>query len=828
MNRLVPVVLLLCAFGGGAAAEQSLVAVSNPEPGATRALLDAGLTVVRDMERYLLVVADEVELARLGDLGIRYEVLDPSMDGKTYYTATMRNASELPTLRSLVRVLRSDPFDAVIEATEEEALGAVAAGFEIARVFVRPIRLSRESDGGRLSKTMTADPFIQTMVDSVSGTLVDSYVQRLQDFKTRYCTTDSCQAAANWIKAKFESFGIDSVHFHAIGGNYKPNVVATIPGKGDPTKVVVLGGHYDSTSPSPTTNAPGADDNASGTACAIEAARVLASYDFNHTITFIAFGAEEVGLYGSEAYASDAAARGDDIIAAIAVDMIGYLASGDALDLDIIDNTGSVWIRDAAFQAAADYVPGFALVDGSLPGGASSDHASFWANGYDAILFFEDTGNYSPYIHTTNDLVGPSYNSPTLARNSVKTAVGLVATLAEPFRVGIVHTPLADTEDYTNPYRVVASISAAGALNADSLLVRYDAGSGFQTVPLAPTGNPEEYEGFIPAQMPGTFVSYYLVAEDTGGYRKTHPSTAPASVHRFFVGTVVTVIEDDFEIDRGWTAGVPGDNATTGIWERGDPQGTTSGGAQCQPEDDHTPAPGVNCYVTGRLAGSSAGSYDVDGGKTTLLSPAYDLSEYTIAFVSYWRWYTNSLGASPGEDYWRVQASDDGGTNWVYLENTTESRNSWTRYSFPLHEFIDLTSNVRFRFIAADEGSGSLVEAAVDDFAISIWDFSTAVAGAGDAAPKRPVLAQNVPNPFNPSTEIRFSVPAPGQKATLRVYDVAGREVRTLVQNEKISGSRSVTWNGTNEKGEPVGSGIYLYRLEVGGESLSRKLVLVR
>ncbi|MFH1679238.1 MAG: M20/M25/M40 family metallo-hydrolase, partial [Candidatus Eisenbacteria bacterium] len=652
--------------------------------------------------------------------------------------------------------------------------------------------------------------------------------QRFQDFKTRYCTTDSCQAAANWIKAKFESFGIDSVHFHTIGGSYKPNVVATIPGKGDPSKVVIIGGHEDSISPSQYTNAPGADDNASGTACAIEAARVLCGYDFNYTITFIAFGAEEVGLYGSEAYAGDAAARGDDIVAAVAVDMIGYLAGGDAMDLDIIDNSGSVWIRDAAFQAAADYVPGFSCVDGSLPGGASSDHASFWAAGYNAILFFEDTGDYSPYIHTTSDIVGLSYNSPALARNSVKTAVGLVATLAEPFRVGIVHTPLSDTEDYTNPYRVVASISAAGTLNPDSLLVRYDAGSGYQTAPLTATGNPDEYEGFIPAQPPGTFVDYYLVAEDTDGYRKTHPSTAPASAHSFFVGSVLTIIEDDFEIDRGWTAGVAGDDATTGMWERGNPQGTWSGGTPCQPEDDHTPAPGVNCYATGLAAGTSIGTYDIDGGKTTLLSPVYDLSGHTIAFVSYWRWYTNSMGSSPGEDIWEVQASDDGGTSWVYLENTSESRNAWTRYSFPLHDHIDLTSNVRFRFIASDEGSGSVVEAAVDDFAISIWDFSTAVEGGSGAAPERVLLAQNVPNPFNPSTEIRFSVPAPGQRVTLRIFDVAGRTVKTLIRNEKVSGSRSATWNGENDAGEPVGSGIYLYRLDTGKERLSRKLVLVR
>ncbi len=829
MRRLIPFLAILMAataLSAATAPMKALLSVDSPGPGTAALLLDEGITVVRDMERYLLVVVDEVELARFGDLGIPYTILDPSMDGKTYYTVTMRNESELPTLRSIARVLRSDRFDAVIEATEEEALEALGSGMEIARVFVRPIRKARAERIEPLSKTMTADALIQTMVGAVSGTNVDAAVQRLQNFVTRYCTTDSCQAAANWIKAEFESFGIDSVHFHAIPGGYKPNVVATIPGVGDPSKVIVLGGHYDSYAT--TNNAPGADDNASGTSCVLETARILSQYDFNYTITFIAFGAEELGLYGSEAYAGDAAARGDDILAAVCVDMIGYLASGDAMDLDIVDNTGSVWIRDAVFQAAADYVPGFSLVDGAVPGGASSDHASFWANGYDAILFFEDSGSYSPYIHTTNDRVGPSYNSPTLAFNSVKTAVGLVATLAEPFRVGIVHEPLADTEDILNPYPVVATITAAGALEPDSLLVRYDAGSGPQTLTMTATGNPDEYRAYIPAQAPGTFVDYFLVAEDTDGYRKTDPSGAPAETHSFFVGTIAPLYTDNVEVESGWTLGVAGDNATTGQWQRGDPQGTWSGSTPCQPEDDHTTAPGVNCFATGLTAGSGIGSYDIDGGKTTLLSPVYDLSGKTIAFVSYWRWYTNSLGSSPGEDVWEVQVSDDGGTSWVYLENTTESQNAWTEHTFPLHEFIDLTSTVRFRFVASDLGSGSVVEAAVDDFQVSVWDISTGIAGGENAAPARVQLAQNVPNPFNPSTEIRFSVPVPGDRVSLRIFDVAGREVKTLIRNEKVAGAKSVTWNGDDNQGAPVGSGIYFYRLETGRESLSRKLVLIR
>jgi hypothetical protein len=220
------------------------------------------------------------------------------------------------------------------------------------------------------------------------------------------------------------------------------------------------------------------------------------------------------------------------------VDMIGYLASGDVVDLDVISNTSSEWLRDRALSAGAIYVPGFAVVDGETPDGAGSDHISFWDQGYDAIMFFEDTDQYSPYIHTSADTIGLSYNHPNLAHQSVRVAVALIAELARP---------------------------------TDSVV----------------------------------------------------------------------------------------------------------GGGE-------TPA-------------------------ATLIS-----------------------------------------------------------------------------------------------------------------------LDQNVPNPFNPRTMIRFTVPPPGAAASLRIYDVAGREVAVLVDNEIVVGSREAWWNGTNRNGKTVPSGVYFYRLTAGREALTRKLVLVR
>ena len=88
-------------------------------------------------------------------------------------------------------------------------------------------------------------------------------------------------------------------------------------------------------------------------------------------------------------------------------------------------------------------------------------------------------------------------------------------------------------------------------------------------------------------------------------------------------------------------------------------------------------------------------------------------------------------------------------------------------------------------------------------------------------------LRQNMPNPFNPSTEIRFSVPKAGE-GSLRVYNLRGELVRTLRDGFFEAGTGSVVWNGRTDEGMNAGSGVYFYRLEVGGDSAARRMLLLK
>jgi aminopeptidase N len=103
----------------------------------------------------------------------------------------------------------------------------------------------------------------------------------------------------------------------------------------------------------------------------------------------------------------------------------------------------------------------------------------------------------------------------------------------------------------------------------------------------------------------------------------------------------------------------------------------------------------------------------------------------------------------------------------------------------------------------------------------------TELAPAGEAVPSFAFLDQNYPNPFNPATTIRFRLNEPAA-VSLRIYDAAGRLVRVLVEAPLSAGSHARAWDGTDSRGAEVSSGVYLYRLDAGSFSRTRKMILIR
>jgi hypothetical protein len=206
---------------------------------------------------------------------------------------------------------------------------------------------------------------------------------------------------------------------------------------------------------------------------------------------------------------------------------------------------------------------------------------------------------------------------------------------------------------------------------------------------------------------PGVDHTYVVRARDAAG------NADPNNVHMTATATALdaTIFETAFEPNNaGWSVTDPND-ATEGNWQWGDPVGTPY-----QPNDDATPN-GVNCWITGLAAGASNG--DVDDGTTTLISARYNMAAMVNPVVGYTRWFTNDQGGSPGDptDTFRIEVSNDDGANWTMLEEIGAGTPlAWVPVEVPIS--VAATTDMRFRFTAADLGQGSLVEAGIDDFSL--------------------------------------------------------------------------------------------------------------
>ena len=98
----------------------------------------------------------------------------------------------------------------------------------------------------------------------------------------------------------------------------------------------------------------------------------------------------------------------------------------------------------------------------------------------------------------------------------------------------------------------------------------------------------------------------------------------------------------------------------------------------------------------------------------------------------------------------------------------------------------------------------------------------------GIDAPLSVGIERNYPNPFNPSTAFRYTVPDPGAFVRISIFDLQGRVVRTLESEEKWAGEHTAVWSGRDDSGKSLGSGVYFYRIEIGQHHVTRKMVLMR
>jgi hypothetical protein len=402
-------------------------------------LMDLHVDVRQELGTCYLALATRDGLGRLRKAKLSYTVIDPSAGRREVLVVKLDGPSTLEALRAVGKAVAVEPGAAVFWTETGSPAEAAPPGLALKALSPRPITLrsGRPAVPRRAAAPVARlDPVVEGIVAQVAAANLSATVQDLQDFQTRHTSTTGCRASGEYLFGAFTALGLENVRFETFGALAgSRNVIAERTGETFPDDILIVCAHYDSTSGAYQTLAPGADDNASGTAAVVEAARILAAVRLDFTVRFAAFSGEEQGLYGSRAHAAAAQAAGDRIVGVINMDMIGYVSLLPG-SVDIYVNNYSSWIGDRMVEAAASYGGPSTdrIVDASM---VYSDHAPFWDAGYAALLAIET--DFSPYYHSTSDTLDKI--NPAFFTSVVKTSLGLLAELAQPVRDGYPNAP---------------------------------------------------------------------------------------------------------------------------------------------------------------------------------------------------------------------------------------------------------------------------------------------------------------------------------------------------------------------------------------------------
>ncbi len=551
---------------------------------------------------------------------------------------------------------------------------------------------------------------IDSVIALVSDTSLRNYIQAMQNFGTRYWNNANRDTVSRWVRAKYLQSGIADAKLDSFqySGTWQANVVATMPGTVDATKEFIVGGHHDCTS-SPTTNSPGADDNASGTAAALEMARVLklVNYQPAYTMRFMGYAAEEAGLRGSASYAQRARQANRDIRAMLNYDMIGNRTQTQTdRDVYVVWYTGSEALSNLHSAIARAYTTITPVLTTSYRSG--SDSYSFWQQNYKSVFLIER--DFSPYYHSVNDLL--QYLDMQYCRDIVRAGLATLLTL-DQMPPSVTGLRLRDKGDGTC---LVATWDSASVLDFSSYKVYVGRVLGLYDTSYTVTSRSKSITGLLQGQNYFVGVSIVDIAGREGFI--TELSGIPRSIPLPPAG--LTAESLGVPVHLKWRKNLELDLLGYNIYRRTHP---------------------------------------------------------TLGFVR--------MNSQPIIDTTWIDPSAPGGT--IYYATATDSVGN---------------------------------ESAPSDTVLGVP--LTGVDPFQQNAPYSFALYQNYPNPFNPSTQIKYEIGTRGA-VELKVFDVLGREVATLLQEMKSPGVYVAVWDAYAEA-----SGVYILRLRSDGRSASSRMILMK
>ncbi|MEO0127958.1 MAG: M28 family peptidase [candidate division WOR-3 bacterium] len=839
-------------------------------------LFEKEIDIIKELDNCAIAIIDDKEFTKLRDFD--YQILSKSPQEGDYYLLYQFNKPvELDKYGDL---LTKDNNVFLLKLKTDALLLLNREPVEIVRLSFKPIIKTN----AMTFPEVRSNPTIQQIVNSVNPDTILSFVRRLQNFRTRYSTHDSCFAAANWIRNKFLEYGCDSVYFQYHTSGYAPNVIGIKRGILYPNIYAIIDGHFDATSNQAPSIAPGADDNASGTVAALEAARVMRNYQFEYSARFIAFSGEEQGLYGSTYYANNARQQGDSILGVLNGDMIGYVDASPE-DCNVLTNSANTPFADF-FIACADTYTNLLTIKqtvSSIP----SDIQPFYDNGYHGLCNIEDYWPTNPHYHTTHDTIGAGYNNNAFATEVIKAEVAALCVLIKPYesnRPNVLLNRTAVVEDNNNNGRldpgenagIVCYVRNAGGVQAtnttarlrenDDYITLIDSTTTYGTIPAGDSANnsSDPFRVSVSSTCPiGHTVDFqlYIVCAETSWTRN-------------FSLTVGRPMPTDTGYYYVYWSGCPYQQAPVYNWFAIDTTQTQNPGTSLNLSDDQVRRVGLPFTFKyyglnyNRISISSNGFVTLDSA-TSSYATNYGLpntSAPRTCIAGLWDDLDPGVSGAPGDVYYYNDAANHRFVvEWFrvphYGANTTLETFEIILYDpayYPtptgdgeiivqyMNSMQQTDNTIGIQNYARNVGIQYYLDGTYHQWGVPITSqfalkFTTWPPTVGieekDGLSLRPENLNIVlmPNPFRNHCMIKFQIPnnsafrSSQSEISLKIYDVSGRVVKSFNPESCIlNHSSGIIWDGCDFLGRRLPAGIYFVRLEAGDFKQNEKAVLLR
>jgi len=865
-----------------ALAEPILIKLTLETPRDYTSASSLGIVAYHRFDDLILAEFEQTKLKELDRAGLRYQIIDENPWSAEYFLVFPVEGMSQVNLELYGKILLEDPNWKLIKTSPEKAIELKEMRYSVIPIHRTPIPLKYKPAVAAITPASKYSTGIDSLLNLISQDSLYAWDLRLQNFQTRYAYSDSMIKARDWLYQKFDSFGIDSLWLHEFYPDSQWNVVATVPGTIKPDKVIVVGAHYDSivkgSGADPFTWAPGADDNGSGIVATLEMARIIAQNPLPFTVMFVPFAAEEVPIMGSAFFAQYLYNNKTDVVLMINCDMIGHRVGSDS----VIAVSGASSVK-RYINLMINLAHTYTFLRPVYTGIYGSDEVPFSEFGFDAVAAHERVYSWAGW-HTNYDVIDSlSFpymkevvkmclatllsvgNAPSSVENLEVTngrdghTVYLSWSSNDPGENVIYYNVYYDTisGSYSNQHQVNATRDTLVNLKENTtyyITVSAVNAGGFESI----TNQEVSIELF-----PVTLDQGLLVVDETyinGFSNMVDGDSVNAFYNRALQGYTYA------QVNHSCPNCYPQNQIhlkelssfSPLIIHSEDNRGNRSLGM----DSDSTYSvlkkyllSGGKVIIEGRRNLSNGNDGEAMIRQFNVGDTPYDYLKIKSAYVPFWTPSDRSeefvgaqsqvsgypdlkvdslrvaqcsgglelLSRVPGVGYIDSLMAGEVIYKFHSAYDTSHSEGKPVAFSYLGSDYQFVYFDFPLYFIQEAQAC-SLLHQALSDLGM----FPSVV--EEDEKSKVPLsfsLKQSFPNPFNTETVIEYFLPKESQ-VKITIYNLLGQKVKILLDQRELAGQKRVNWDGKNEKGETLSSGIYFYRVETEDLAQTKKMVLLK